>query len=118
MAQVPPGSAVWSQCGQHPDGDYSLCHRQASLTEQANARAAAGSSGGAAGNGILATMFGRSAAPAEATAAAAEPDADEAPKVALHLFLSTCYTLSHPFRRHANGLPGVLYVQCGVVQSS
>lgn len=66
-------------------------HFQASLTEQANARAAAGNSGGAAGNGILATMFGRSAAPAEAPAVAAEPDADEAPKVGLLILLSISY---------------------------
>ena len=78
---------LWGRCGVSVwsafYGSEFSCHRQASLTEQANARAAAGSSGGAAGNGILATMFGRSAAPAESPVAPTESDVDEPPKVAL-----------------------------------
>lgn len=51
---------------------------QATLTEQANARAAAGSSPGG-GNGILATMFGRGGAPPVDAYAAADDAAPDQP---------------------------------------
>jgi hypothetical protein len=109
---------VLSASGQRFGSDQFLYHRQASLTEQANARAAAGSSGAAAGNGILATMFGRSAAPAESSAAAAEPDAEEAPKVALQSY-KFCISFSHvhPLNIHPGFSRGFVAPSCNVRQA-